>query len=210
MWTREFNIGVFLAWKCEFVYVLICIAIRFYSGEVPVYPVRDGYLCCAKFLRVPCLRIQCGCKCEKASWGTAGKGAFGESQLSETPIVWRNPSVSFIRVLVNEIKVVLDSVFDGWLRCSRHSRQPACILPCSHLVIFVSACMCNLCVAFLTSFSKMPHKLRRTGLQKRPSDWRIPTGLLMQSGSCLCAHVYDLCVYMCEAWCNMKAYSGGK
>jgi len=32
-------------------------------------------------------------------------------------------------------KCVLDSVFDGWLRCSRPCRQPACILPCSLIVI---------------------------------------------------------------------------
>jgi len=43
-----------------------------------------------------------------------GKGAFGESPLSETPIVWRNTSVTFarhdddIRVLVTGIKVVLE------------------------------------------------------------------------------------------------------
>ena len=46
---------------------------------------------------MPCLCIQRGCKCEKVSRGTAEKGSFGESRLSETPIVWRKTSVTFTR-----------------------------------------------------------------------------------------------------------------
>ena len=48
-------------------------------GEVPVSPVRDGYLCCTKFLRVSCLRIQRGCECEKVSRDTREGGASEES-----------------------------------------------------------------------------------------------------------------------------------
>ena len=118
----------------------IYIVMWFYLGAVPVILCATVYVCCAKFLRVPCLRIQRGCKCEKVSWDTVGSRTSRESRFSETLIVWRNTSVTFARDHVirhsrERIKRVLDSVYDAWLQCSRPSRQPACILPCAHLVI---------------------------------------------------------------------------
>jgi len=49
-------------------------------GEVPVEPVRNGYLSFAFFLRVSCLRIQRGCECEKVSRYSTRKRASAESQ----------------------------------------------------------------------------------------------------------------------------------
>jgi len=85
---------------CAFVYVfhLYCDVILF--GGISVILCATVYLCCAKFSRVPCLSIQRGCKREKVSWDTAGSRASRESQLSETPIVWRNTSVTFAREII--------------------------------------------------------------------------------------------------------------
>jgi len=38
------------------------------------------YICCAIFLRVPCLRIRRGYKCEKVSRDSKKNGGSGESQ----------------------------------------------------------------------------------------------------------------------------------
>jgi len=52
---------------CAFVYVFHLYFDVIYLGTVPVTLCATVYLCCAKLLRVPCLRIQRGCKCEKVS-----------------------------------------------------------------------------------------------------------------------------------------------
>ena len=52
----------------------------FYLGAVPVILCATVCICCAKFLRVPCLRIRRGCKCEKVSRDTKENGASGESR----------------------------------------------------------------------------------------------------------------------------------
>jgi len=159
MWTGEFHTGVYLAFICEFVYAFICITIWFNLGEVLVYPVRDRYLCCAKILRVSCLRIQRGCECEKVSRDNKGKGASEECVL----LCFIDPRVRKIR---NESRALRDSycmekhfcyvytrwwrykgfswkevkrfdlrVCDGELRCFCPSRQPAWVQPCARLVI---------------------------------------------------------------------------
>jgi len=111
-------------------------------GEVPVSPVRDGYLCCTKFLRVSCLRIQRGCECEKVSRYTTKKRALKSHRLSETPIVWRNTSDTFTPrglgyncAWCELVKCFELKESDGELRRSCLRRQPACLQPCARLVI---------------------------------------------------------------------------
>jgi len=83
-----------IVWFMHLWMFFIYIVMWFCLGAVPVILWATVYLYCAKFLRV---RIQCGYKCEKVSWDTAGSRTFRESRLSETPIVWRNSSVTFAR-----------------------------------------------------------------------------------------------------------------
>jgi len=60
---------------------------------------------------VPYLCIQRGCKCKKVSLDTVGNRTSRESQLAETPITWRNTSVTFtqdIRILVTGVNQFLN------------------------------------------------------------------------------------------------------
>jgi len=122
----------------EFVHVLVCIMISQILGEVPVSPVRDGYLC----LRVSCLRIQRGCECEKVSRYATSKRALKSHRLSETLIVWRNTSDTFTpRGLgYNSASCELVKYFElkesgGELRRFCLHQQLPCLQPCARLVI---------------------------------------------------------------------------
>ena len=114
-------------------------------GEVPVSPVRDGYLCCAKDLRVSCLRIQRGCECEKVSRYATRKRDLKSYRLSETPKVWRNTSDTFTPRELGYNCASCESVkcfelkeSDGELCRSCLRRQPAYLQPCARLVILGS------------------------------------------------------------------------
>ena len=96
-----------------FIYVVMW----FYLGAVLVILCATVYLCCANFLRVPCLRIQRGCKCEKVSWDTAGSGTSRESRLSDTPIVWRNSSVTFARDHRIHTSILARGINVCWIQC---------------------------------------------------------------------------------------------
>jgi len=102
---------------------------------------------------------------------TTRKRALKSHGLSETPIAWRNTSETFTpRGLgYNSASCELVKCFeltesDGEMRCSCLRWQPACLQPCTRLVIRTYAVLCNeqlLCAshpvrhhrAFLTSIS---------------------------------------------------------
>jgi len=127
-------------------------------GEVPVSPVRDGYLCFAKFLRVSCLRIQRGCEGEKVSRYTTRKRALKSHRLSETPVAWRNTSDTFTPrglgyncTSCGLVKCFELKESDGELRRSCLCRQPARLQPCARLLVLVSlyaACYAGKIVIF--------------------------------------------------------------
>ena len=81
---------------------------------VPVQPVRDWYLCCAKFLQVPCLRIQRGFvsvrKCHEALRRKGLLESHDSERLllyGETLLLRLHDMMMIYGVLVKEVKVVL-------------------------------------------------------------------------------------------------------
>jgi len=77
-----------------------------------------------------------------------GRGLLKSHGLSETPIVWRNTSDTFTPRWLGFKQFSceqLREVFDGEVRCSCPSRQPACLQPCARLGILVLVSLYSPC-----------------------------------------------------------------
>jgi len=142
MWTGEFNTSVYLAFICEFVYVLVCIVIWFYWGKFPFNLYATSIYVARNFCGCPACASSADVSVRKCHGTLQGRGLLKSHGLSETPIVWRNTSDTFTprglgynRASCELVKCFEFQESDGELRRSCLRRQPACLQPCARLVI---------------------------------------------------------------------------
>jgi len=114
----------------------------FIWGQFPLYCARRCIYVARNFCGCPACTSSADVTvrtCHEILLGVGPLESHGSQRLllyGET-LLLRTRSYDSYKHSCERNKRVLGSVFDGWLRCSRPSRQPACMLPCAHLVILL-------------------------------------------------------------------------